>query len=313
MLDLRRRRYLLLRRLSQFAILGAFLATPLLGLRIAEGTLASSTWFGALRLSDPFVLLQSLAAGHGLAASALIAGLVVAAFYALAGGRVFCAWVCPINVVTDSARGLRRLLKWRDPKLLRLDKRLRYVILVGCLAGSFLSSLVVWELVNPINLVMRAVVFGLWTGGLVSIVAIFLFDLLVLPGGWCGHICPVGVFYGSVGRRGLVRVAAVRREDCTNCGDCFEYCPEPQVIAPALRGMGGHGVEIRDVDCLRCGRCLDVCDANVFSFTAGGVYLDGLKPRRTRAADDRGRPPLRHRAATGLERRLSRTRDPAGH
>lgn len=313
MRELRRRRYLLLRRISQFSILGAFFATPFIGPRIAEGTLASSIWFGTLRLSDPFVLLQSLAAGHGIAASAIIGGLVVAAFYALVGGRVFCGWVCPINVVTDSARGLRRLLRWRNPKLLRLDKRLRYVILVGCLAGSFLSSVVVWELVNPINMVMRTVVFGLWMGGLASMVGIFLFDLLVMPGGWCGHICPVGAFYGVMGKHSVVQVAAVRREDCTNCGDCFEYCPEPQVIAPALRGIGGHGVAIQDVDCLRCGRCLDVCDANVFSFAAGGVYLEGFKLRRTRVADDKGPPPPRHRTATGLERQLSRTRDTAAH
>jgi ferredoxin-type protein NapG len=33
---------------------------------------------------------------------------IVVVFYALVGGRVFCSWVCPVNVVTDAAAWLRR-------------------------------------------------------------------------------------------------------------------------------------------------------------------------------------------------------------
>ena len=33
-----------------------------------------------------------------------------AGFYLIVGGRVFCSWVCPVNIVTDFAEWLRRRL-----------------------------------------------------------------------------------------------------------------------------------------------------------------------------------------------------------
>ncbi|WP_322995510.1 quinol dehydrogenase ferredoxin subunit NapH [Castellaniella sp.] len=274
---LEKKKYLLLRRICQGLILLAFTLSAWLGTSIAQGTLASSVWFGAVPLSDPFVLLQSLAAGHPLAGSALWGGLIILVFYALVGGRVFCGWVCPINLVTDAAQGLRRALGWRKARVLRIDKRLRYAILVLGVLGSAISGLVLWELVNPINLVMRSLVFGLWLGGLTAAIGIFLFDFLLLSNGWCGHVCPVGAFYGTLGRYSIVQVAAVRRDDCNDCGDCFTYCPEPQVISPALRAIGGHGVQIDEIDCLRCGRCIDVCEQQVFEFSVVGLAKSGAR------------------------------------
>lgn len=266
-------RYLLLRRISQLAILFAFVAGPWLGVFIARGTLASSVWFDAVPLSDPFVLAQSLLAGHRPEIGAIAAGFLVALFLAVVGGRFFCGWVCPINMVTDAARGLRGRLGWRKASVLRIDKRLRYALLFFVLAGSFASGTLLWELANPITSTLRALVFGLWAGGLAAVVGIFLFDFLLLSNGWCGHVCPVGAFYGAIGRPGLLGVAAVRRSACTGCGECFRHCPEPQVIAPALRGVDGQGMRIDDVDCLRCGRCIDVCDERVFAFSMKGPVI----------------------------------------
>jgi ferredoxin-type protein NapH len=49
--------------------------------------------------------------------------------------------------------------------------------------------------------------------------------------------------------------------------DCFEVCPEPQVIRPALKGEDkGLGPVILSADCTNCGRCIDVCSKDVFTF-----------------------------------------------
>ena len=49
--------------------------------------------------------------------------------------------------------------------------------------------------------------------------------------------------------------------------DCFEVCPEPQVIRPALKGAAtGAGPVILSPDCTNCGRCIDVCSKDVFRF-----------------------------------------------
>lgn len=261
----RRNRWLLARRASQLLTMALFLLGPWAGVWVARGTLASSEWFGMLGLTDPFVALQTLLARHAIESTALLGAAIVAAIYVLAGGRSYCAWVCPINPVTDLAAWLR--VKLGLPALLRdskPDRRLRYGILAAaCLASALLGS-VAWETVNPITLLQRALVFGL-AGGYGAVLAVFLFDLLVLPRGWCGRLCPVGAFYGVLGSAALTHVSATRRDACTHCGDCFRACPEPQVIAPALYGAArGRPPAIRSADCTRCARCLDVCDEDVF-------------------------------------------------
>ena len=258
-------RWLLARRASQLLVLGLFLLGPWFGVWLARGTLASSELFGVLRLTDPFVALQSLLAGHTLAGSVVASAVIVAVVYAVAGGRAYCAWVCPINPVTDLAAWLRTKLRLRTLSAgLVPDRRLRYAVLGLALAMSALLGSVAWETLNQITLLQRALVFGL-AGGYGAAIAVFAFDLLVLPRGWCGHLCPVGAFYGLLGRVALLHVSAVNRDRCTACGDCFRVCPEPQVIAPALYGASrGRTPLIRSADCIRCARCLDVCDEAVF-------------------------------------------------
>lgn len=262
-----RNRWLLARRASQLAVLALFLLGPWVGVWLVRGNLASSRWFGVLPLTDPFVALQTLLASHTLAGGVLGGAALVAAAYAALGGRSYCAWVCPINPLTDLASWLRGKLGL--PALLgsvRPDRRLRHAVLVVALLLSAPLGSVAWEAVNPITLLQRALVFGL-AGGYGAVLAVFAFDLLVLPRGWCGHLCPVGAFYGVLGHAALLRVGAARRDACNGCGACFRVCPEPQVIAPALFGPANRGSPaIRSVDCIRCGRCLDVCDEAVFRF-----------------------------------------------
>jgi len=138
------------------------------------------------------------------------------------------------------------------------------------LLASTLTGTAAWEVVNPVTLLHRGLVFGgLVTGGaaLIIVAAIFLLDLVGGARLWCGHLCPVGAFYGLLGGVSLLRVRAVRREACDDCLECYRVCPEPQVLTPALRGAArGIGPLIISRDCTNCGRCLDVCRKDVFSF-----------------------------------------------
>lgn len=254
-------RWLLLRRLSQAGILALFLVGPWFGWWVVKGNLASSLTLKVLPLTDPYVLLQSLAAGHPVMSTALIGAAIVLAFYLLVGGRVYCSWVCPMNAVTDAASWLRARLGIRTN--LRMSRQLRLWLLAMTLGVSAASGTLAWELINPVSMLHRGLIFGM--GAIWAVVlAIFLFDLLIAQHGWCGHLCPVGAFYGLVGRLSLTRVVATRRAACNDCADCYAVCPEPIVIKPALKAVDGAGPVIASSQCTNCARCIDVCSKDVF-------------------------------------------------
>jgi len=273
---LRAHKWLLLRRAAQLGFLAIFLAGPWAGLWLVKGTLASSLTLSVLPLTDPYILLQSLFAGHLPEATALIGAAIVLTVYALIGGRVYCSWVCPVNPVTDAAGWLRErfgLTGGRMP-----SRNLRLMILAATFIVSAITGIIAWELVNPVTLLHRAILFG---GGLAwaVIAAIFIYDLTLARRGWCGALCPVGAFYGLIGAKSILRVRADKREDCNDCMDCYAVCPEPQVITPALKGAEkGIGPVILDRDCTNCGRCIDVCSTDVYRFGVRFNNLSGEMP-----------------------------------
>ena len=256
-------RFLILRRLSQIGILMLFLSGPLFGVWIAKGNLTSSMTFGVLPLTDPFALAQVLMTRHWPEVSALVGVAIVLIFYGVVGGRIFCSWVCPVNIVTDAASGLRRRFGIRTG---RAPAQLRYWLIPGFLAASTITGVTVWEWVNPVSLTHRAVIFG---GHLAlgALLAVFLYDLLIAPHGWCGHVCPVGATYALIGSKSLLRVSAQDSSKCNDCAECYAVCPEPQVIPIALKGKEGASPVIQNSDCTLCGRCIDVCAPNVFLYT----------------------------------------------
>lgn len=255
----RGQRFLLARRAVQLGVLLLFLAGPWWGIGWLQGNLSASQLLHSVPLSDPFVWLQTLLAGHAPQLQAALGALIVLGFYALLGGRSFCAWVCPLNLVTDSAAWLRERWGWRTG--LRLPRRARWALLALALGLPPLAGGVVWELVNPVSLLQRGLLFGMGLGWAV-VAAVFLADLLLSPRAWCGHLCPHGAFYSLLGSRSLLRVRAQRREACDDCGDCYRVCPEPQILKPVLKGEGGRLIDTGQ--CSNCGRCIERCPHHVF-------------------------------------------------
>ena len=254
-------RWLILRRLSQFGILGLFLLGPWAGIWILKGNLSASLLFDVIPLTDPFIMLQSLAALHLPYRDALIGAGLMLAFYLLLGGRLFCSWVCPMNIVTDAAAWLRRRLGIKGNKA--PDASTRYWLLLFILLAALATGSLAWEWVNPVSMLHRSLVFGFGLAwGIV--IGVFLYDLFIAHHGWCGHLCPQGAFYGLIGRTALLRIKAENRKDCDDCMDCFAVCPEMHVIRPALKAVGQQHALILNADCTTCARCIDVCAKNVF-------------------------------------------------
>lgn len=272
-------KWLLLRRLSQLTFLSVFLIGPLADIWIVKGSLVFSMTLDVLPLADPYVLLQSILAGHSLESKAFTGGLIILLFYFLVGGRVYCSWVCPVNMVTDAAFWLRRRLNIKGGA--RFSRSTRYWILAMTLIVAASSGAIVWELVNPVSMVHRGLIFGIGLSWMV-VLTVFLFDLIISREGWCGHLCPVGAFYSLLGAKSIIRISAAGRDNCDDCMDCFNVCPEKQVISPALKGAEKNiGPIVTSGNCTNCGRCIDVCAKNVFRFstrfTNKIVKIDSMK------------------------------------
>ena len=256
-------RYLILRRISQISILILFFGANSWGWKILQGNLRSSKFLSVIPMSDPYAVLQMLFAGATLAADLLLGAGIVIIFYFFIGGRSFCSWVCPINLVTDAANYLRRKLEINRVQGIKqpATRNIRYWVLGLSLILSSIMGVAAFEFISPISMFHRGIVFGIGFGW-AAILIIFLFDLFVLKNGWCGHVCPLGGFYSLVGKFSLIRVYHTE-ENCTLCMKCKVVCPEHQV----LHMIGKESLPVLSGECTNCARCIEVCDDDALGFS----------------------------------------------
>ena len=256
-------RYLILRRLTQIGLLVLYFGANAWGWTLLQGNLSSSLILGVIPMSDPYAALQMLVAGAALAMDLLIGVAVVTVFYMLIGGRAFCSWVCPINMVTDAAAWLRNKLEINRVQNGKVPvKRVtRYWVLGLGLVVSAVMGVTAFEFISPISMVHRGLVFGMGFGW-AAIAVIFLFDLFVLKNGWCGHVCPLGGMYSLLGKFSLIRVHHDEAA-CTLCMKCKDVCPEQQV----LHMIGKESIPVLSGECTNCARCIEVCDDDALEFS----------------------------------------------
>jgi ferredoxin-type protein NapH len=256
-------RYLFMRRFTQISLLVLYFGANAWGWTLLMGNLSSSNILGIIPMSDPYAALQMLAAGAVLATDLLVGVGVVTLLYFVIGGRAFCSWVCPINMITDSANFLRRKLGIDRIQGVKqpASRKLRYWILALSLIISYIMGVTAFEFISPISMVHRGIVFGLGFGWAAMLI-IFLFDLFILKNGWCGHICPLGGFYSLLGKFSLLRVHHIQ-ENCTLCMKCKEVCPEHHV----LHMIGKKTMPVLSGECTNCARCIEVCDDEALEFS----------------------------------------------
>jgi len=254
-------RFLIARRIVQVSIMALFVVTNIYGMKLLSGNLSASVVAGLIPLADPFAILQMFAAGAFVAFDVLLGGLIVLFFYMVIGGRAFCSWVCPINIVTDTANWARKVLYLEKiERKIWLGRTVRYWVLGLTLILSLITGVAAFEMISPIGMLHRGIIFGMGMGG-AAILSIFLFDLFAVKNGWCGHICPLGGFYALIGRWSLIRVKHDHTK-CTLCMECKNVCPEKQVLSIISKRSGA----IVFGECTNCGRCVEVCESDALSF-----------------------------------------------
>ncbi len=255
-------KFLILRRVVQISLMVLYFGANAWGWSIIMGNLSSSLIFGFIPMSDPYSVLQMFVAGAIIASDVFLGVLIAVLFYGIIGGRAFCSWVCPVNMITDLANYLRRKLGFNQiQKKQPASRNMRYWVIAISLVISSAFGITAFEFVSPVSMVHRGIIFGMGFGW-AAIVVIFLFDLFVLKNGWCGHICPIGGVYSIIGRFSLIRVD-YEEEKCTLCMKCKEVCPEVQV----LYMVGKKSEQVLSGECTNCARCIEVCDDDALNFS----------------------------------------------
>ena len=255
-------RFLIARRITQISVMVLYVIANVYGINFLTGNLSSSLLLNTVPLSDPYAVLQMAVAGAIISVDILLGAFIISIFYLIVGGRAFCSWVCPVNMITDLANYLRRKFGFNQiQKKQPASRNIRYWVIAISFVISFFMGIAAFELISPISMIHRGIIFGLGFGW-ATIVIIFLFDLFVLKNGWCGHICPLGGFYSLVGRFSLIRVHH-NADNCTACMKCKEVCPENQVLHMITK----TSMPVLSGECTNCGRCVEVCDDNALNFS----------------------------------------------
>lgn len=260
-------RFLILRRFSQILILLLFVVCANSqdeSLKtFFSGNLNSSKIFWVIPLSDPFSVAQIFFAGiwRGviIGSEALLGLLIVLFIYGLFLGRGYCAFVCPMNLITDLSAKLRRIFGIESKKL-NFTRKIKYGILFLSLFLSAIFGFSAFDLISPISMLHRGLIYGMGAG-IFGILCVGLFDLFFIKNGFCGYLCPLGATYSLIGKFSLLRIKH-KKELCSDCKQCFIICPEPQVLNIINKKSGS----INNIDCLKCARCVEVCEDGALKY-----------------------------------------------
>ena len=247
-----------------------FFASFFFDIQLLEGSLSGSRLLG-FHLADPLAALQVILASRILMINLVIGVITIVVCYILLGGRAFCSWICPYHFLSELGEKLYDLLKKRKRvKAHRFDRRIKYYLFGVFLALALATGYTVFETINPVAILSRAIVYGpslmlLW------VTALLIVEIVYSKRAWCRYFCPVGVSYRLIGVLSPLRIRW-NRNNCSNCKRCSGVCLVPYVLTDSVnRGTKEY---VDSGSCTRCGLCVDVCDDEALTFSV--KYLDKI-------------------------------------
>ncbi len=228
-------------------------------------------------LIDLYTGLEYVAAHKMLTLNAVIGFLTILIFYFVVGGRTFCGWVCPYNLLAEIGEIIHEYLRKKGVIKKRRDynPHVRYAFWVMFLLIPLITGSIFFENFNPVDIVNRAFIYTP-TVMLLWVLLLLVFEVFYARRFWCRYICPTGTTYGLVGKIGLLKVK-FDLNNCTHCGNCYKVCLEPTLLTDALKKSKNTEDKTAFVDglaCINCGRCIDVCAYDALEFDLR--YLDKI-------------------------------------
>ncbi len=245
---------------SMELITAPFVTEPKDDLDALKGTTWSGQLFG-LKLSDPLAAVGQTAAAMKTYWPFILTALLPI-FFTLIFGRFFCSWICPASFLYELNSNFSIWLTKLGLKSanLKLDRRIKYLVLgLGTIASS-LMGFVVFASFYPPAVIGRELYFSIalsgFGGASFFIIGTLLFDLLVAKRGICRYLCPGGALYSLLGRYRPVRVKRIV-ETCTDCAKCNSVC---EFALNPMRGDFGQ-------ECSNCTACIAVCPQDSLTMT----------------------------------------------
>lgn len=222
-----------------------------------------TTWslnIGGFKISDPLAVVGQSAASLDVYWPFVLTALIPVALTLLLG-RFYCGWICPATFLYELNDNLGSWLKRMGLPIShrRLDRRLKYVVLVTVAIVCGITGSVLFAAIYPPAILGRELYYGIAVGGfgvgMVVFIMTLFFDLLVARRGFCRYLCPGGALYSLLGRFHPVRLQR-KVEICNDCSKCDAICP--------------FGLDpLRDdftQECTNCTACVAVCPTDALRF-----------------------------------------------
>ena len=242
--------------------------------RSVKGSLFWSVTIKDFNISDPLTFVGSLFGSLGFYSKLFISILPLVVITVLLG-RVYCGWICPMNLMFELNGKIRNILRkvgvdTFNVSFARLNK---YMMLIAGAVLTLVLGVQVFSFIYPPILFNRELIHLIYFGsvgvGGVVLVMVFLFEISISQRAWCRYFCPGGALWSLMGAKRLVQVT-IDREICDDCGKCNLAC---EFGLDPMRGKMG-------MECDNCGKCISKCKPDALKYSLvlpwqkGGVRME---------------------------------------
>ena len=257
------------RRWASIIIINAlFIISFTWDVQLVEGSMSASRFLG-FHMADPNAAIQVMLAFKEVMLNLVIGTVTVVLLWWIFGGRAFCSWACPYHLLSEWAEFLHLWLHKKGwVKDHPFHRGLRVVLWVIFMALAYFTGYTVFEYINPVGIVSRALIYGP-TVAVMWVIFLLGIEVFFSRRAWCRYICPIGLTYGMTGAVAPVQIHYDLNK-CLHEGECRAVCLVPHVLEITKMGYASDTEEFIGPDCTRCGMCIDACPQSALSFKVRG-------------------------------------------